>query len=117
MSLFGAEEDTSVIESQMVCAFCDCVNGSDSVGLNDITDVFTNAIVSELVAGGHAVPSGLSTPQPKFSAFTFADNFEFAVPESSERSSVSSGLRSTSRLRLVPSSVPFWEGVALSALS
>ena len=48
-----------------------------SVGLNDITDVFTNAIVSELVADGQAVP-----------AFTSTDNFKC---ESLERSSVSSG--------------------------
>ena len=26
------------------CAFCDCANGSDSVGLDDITDVFMNAM-------------------------------------------------------------------------
>jgi len=89
---FGTEEeDASEIEFQMVCAFFDCVNGSDSVGLNDISDVFMNAIVLELEADGQAVPSGLSTAQPRFSDFSSVDNFTYAVPESSERSSVSSG--------------------------
>jgi len=88
---FGAEEDASGVEFHMVCAFFACVNGSDSVGLNDISDVFTNAIVSALVADGQPVPSGLSTAQPRFSAFTFSSNFTYAVPESSERSPVSLG--------------------------
>ena len=70
MSPCGAEKDTSVIESQIACAFFDCVIGSDSVGFHEITDV---SIVSELVADRQAVPRGLSTAQPEFSAFTSAD--------------------------------------------
>jgi len=89
---FGTEEeDASEIEFQMVCAFFDCVNGSDSVGLNDISDVFITAIVSALVADDQAVPNGLSTAQAGFSGFTFKANFTYAAPESSETLSVSSG--------------------------
>ena len=38
---FGSEQGASAIESQMVCAFFDCVNGSDSVSFNDMSDGFT----------------------------------------------------------------------------
>jgi len=89
VTLFGSEQDASAIESQMVCAFFNCVNGSDSVSFNDMSDGFSIALMSVLVAAGQAVPSGLSTAQARFSDFSFVDNFTYAVPESSESSSVS----------------------------
>lgn len=89
--LFGEEEDTAEVESQMLCAFFSCVNGSDSVDFNDVTDLFTNAIVSELETDGQTVPSGLSTAMSSFSSFTTVENFTYAVPEGSEGSNSSDG--------------------------
>jgi len=91
VTLFGGEQDASAVELQMTCGFYDCVNGSGSVGLNDGTNWFTDAIVSECIADGQAVPSGLSTAQARFAGLTSVEDFTYAVPESSERSSVSSG--------------------------
>lgn len=70
------EENASVVESQMLCAFFECVGDSDS-------GVLGTAIASALEADGQDVPLGLYTAVARLAAFTFSEQFAFAAVEGS----------------------------------
>jgi len=77
------EEEASVVESQMVCAFSNCVGDSDSAADHDTSHLFGTAIASALEADGQDVPLGLYTAEARFAAFTYTENFTFAAVEGS----------------------------------